>query len=98
MVGHIDPFQLIPSLEDKTRGAGDRTTIVLSSRLGITEMGLLLALNVWILSFKYVDNSTMEANYCLTSIKSILFDRVFTISDPMDPFDSFLGVALTVVS
>ena len=46
----IDPFQWIPNLEDKTirffciwKGcflSGDRTTIVLSSRLRIIEMGL----------------------------------------------------------
>ena len=46
------------------------------------------ALNVGILSFKYVDNSTMESKSYLSSIKSNLFDSVFT----------FLGVALPVVS
>ena len=46
------------------------------------------ALNVGILSFKYVDNSAMESKSYLSSIKSNLFDSVFT----------FLGVALPVVS
>ena len=46
------------------------------------------ALNVGILSFKYVDNSTMESKSYLSSIKSNLVDSVFT----------FLGVALPVVS
>ena len=46
------------------------------------------ALNVGILSFKHVDNSTMESKSYLSSIKSNLFDSVFT----------FLGVALPVVS
>ena len=46
------------------------------------------ALNVGILSFRYVDNSTMESKSYLSLIKSNLFDSVFT----------FLGVALPVVS
>ena len=46
------------------------------------------ALNVGILSLKYVDNSIMESKSYLSSIKSNLFDSVFT----------FLGVALPVVS
>ena len=32
--------------------------------------------------------TTVELNSCLTSIKSNLFDSVFTISGPVDPFFS----------
>ena len=56
--------------------------------LYIQWLAIMPAPNVGILSFKYVDNSTMESKSYLSSIKSNLFDSVFT----------FLGVALPVVS